>query len=254
MTMRHLRWAVMALAAWLSGAGQSIQAQEAGRQWEFSLAPYLWMSGLDGDIGASQNLPPLSVDASFTDILDVLNAAFMVAGEARKGLFSPQAAIQYYDLETEAQTPGPLFSNIDVRTKLWIASAGLSYRLAEGETGFFDVIASMRYWSLDSSLNLRGGILPAQSASGSESWYDPLFGVRGRSKLGQRWYFDGYALVALGGDSDSAWDLYGGVAYDFNARWQGVIGYRHMAVDFDKGAFLYDVSQSGPIVGFSYTF
>jgi len=254
MSIKQHRLACLALFGCLLGSWQAGQAQESQRGWDFAVAPYLWLSGLEGDIGTLPSVPPVSVDSSFGDIFDVLNMAFMIAGEARRGLFAGLADLQYYDLEPDAATPGPLFSSAAVRSKLWIASLGLGYRLAESQNGNFDVMAAMRYWSLDSTLTLREGLLPAQSFSDSESWYDPMFGVRGRSTFGQRWHFNGWALFGLGGDSDSAWDVYGGVIYDFNSRWQGRIGYRHMAVDFREGAFLYDVEQSGPMLGVSYTF
>ncbi len=49
-----------------------VTAQESDG-WKFRLTPYLWALGLDGTTAAMGNDVPL--DASFSDILDLLNIA-----------------------------------------------------------------------------------------------------------------------------------------------------------------------------------
>ena len=71
----------------LLGTAMPVNAQSAGGpsgDWRYEFTPYLWASGMKGDVQAG-NLPRTSVDMSFTDILDILDFGIMGAFEARKG-------------------------------------------------------------------------------------------------------------------------------------------------------------------------
>ncbi len=75
--------AVAVMALMLTLACPMTYAQEKGSDgWEFSLAPYLWAVGLDGDItvkGTSQ-----SVDVDFDELLDEVDYAVQLHFEAKK--------------------------------------------------------------------------------------------------------------------------------------------------------------------------
>jgi len=86
---------IFSLIAVLSAAGTPAQADEP---WQFQIAPYVWIAGLDGDVGVLPGVPPSSVDASFSDIVDNLDFGFMLAGEARKGRAGFLADILYTDI------------------------------------------------------------------------------------------------------------------------------------------------------------
>ncbi len=75
---------VFLLTAILCIATSPAQADE---NWQFQIAPYVWAAGMEGDVATLPGVPAASVDASFTDILEILNAAFMIAGEAHNGRF-----------------------------------------------------------------------------------------------------------------------------------------------------------------------
>jgi hypothetical protein len=44
------------------------------------------------------------------------------------------------------------------------------------------------------------------------------------------------------------------VGAQVSRKFRLLAGWRHFKVDYDKGDFLYDAAQSGPIVGLRYTF
>lgn len=241
--------ALFAAAFVLPGAAQADE-----QEWSFTAAPYFFMSGLKGDTAPFSGLPPVSVDASFSDIFDTLRMAFLISGEARKGRFALVADLQYYDLEANAETPGNLYSEIALGTKLNVFTGGGAYRLASNDKGFLDGIASLRYTSVDTSLSFYEGLLPTLSASAKESWLDPLVGVKGRMEFSDRWAVTGWALFTVGGDSDSNTDLFLALNYRMTENWQAQLGYRQMDTDYAKDGFVYDMVQSGPMLGVSYSF
>jgi len=99
------------------------------------------MAGQKGEVATLPSIPPADVDYDFyDDILDDLNGALMLVGEARKGRYGMVMDVAYTDIEGEDSTPGPLFSSIKLRTKSWMVSAAGFYRLAERQRAFLDVI------------------------------------------------------------------------------------------------------------------
>ncbi len=53
----------------------------------------------------------------------------------------------------------------------------------------------------------------------------------------------------FGAGSDLTWDVFGGFGYEWNDWLSTVIGYRHLEVDYDDEGFVYDVTQTGPLIG-----
>src|SRR5580765_7864644 len=74
---------MIALAVVLA-VGVPALAQSSSNDWEFGVAPYLWGAGVDGDVKIGR-LPATGVEASFSDLLDVLDIGGMLAFEGRKG-------------------------------------------------------------------------------------------------------------------------------------------------------------------------
>ena len=74
--------------------------EAATPEWEFSLAPYLWMAGLEGTVEADRL--SADVDVSFSDIWDELDIGVLAAFEARRGKFSVTTNAIYLKLSPEA--------------------------------------------------------------------------------------------------------------------------------------------------------
>ena len=182
---------------------------KTGDKWHFQLGTYGWLSGQKGTLATEPGLPAADVDLDFyVDIAGNINGAFSLIGEARKGRYGIITDINYSDIEDDEATPGPLFSTLTSRTKTWIATAAGFYRLIEQDGAFLDGMAGLRYWSVDSSLKLGAGILPARESSNREEWMDPIIGLKGLVPLGASKFFVSGALV-LGGfgvGSDFMWD------------------------------------------------
>jgi len=68
--------------------------------------------------------------------------------------------------------------------------------------------------------------------------------------MGSGWYASGWFGAAIAGESDSAWDVFGGIGYRFEPRHSVTVGYRHQSVDFRDGSFGFDVELSGPAAAY----
>ena len=223
--------------------------------WTFTIAPYLWGSSLAGTVATIPGLPPVEVDASFGDIWDNLEAAGMIVGNARKGRWGVTGDLQYIKLENATDALAPAFGTATAKATNKVFSLSAENLLANDDSSELWGSAGLRYWSVDTSLNLAAGDNPAVSASGEDSWIDPVIGLRGRVDMSDAVYLTGWAYAGgFGAGSESMFDLFGAVGYQFTPVTSAVIGYRWMSVDRQNGSFVYDVEMKGLMAGLSFTF
>jgi len=225
--------------------------------WHFQLAPYAWVAGQKGTVATLPPLPPAEIDIDFyDDILGNINGALFLVGEARKGRFGIVADAAYVDIEIEDPTPGPFFTLLDSRTQSWIVSVAGFYRLTEKQGSFLDLIGGARYWSVDSTLTLKEGLLPSRSISNNEDWFDPIIGLKGLAPLGDSSFFlSGFVVIGgFGAGSDFMWDANINLGYQWTETFSTTLGYRYLDVDYENGDFLYDVAQDGLTLGLSWRF
>ena len=71
------------------------QAALSENAWSFKVLPYIWMSGLTGDVASLPGTPPASIDVSFIDVLENLDIAGFIVGEARHGDLFFQGELAY---------------------------------------------------------------------------------------------------------------------------------------------------------------
>jgi len=212
-----------------------VQAQaKSGDKWSFQIAPYAWLAGQKGTVATLPGLPPADIEVDFyDDIVGNINFAGMLVGEVRKGRYGLFTDIVYTDIETEDPTPlGVFYSSMNSKTKSWMWSIAGLYRLVERQNRFLDIIGGFRYWSVDSELSLRGAAFPnvflEKNISNSESWVDPLIGLKGHTALGSSQFFvsGGFALGGFGVGSDFMWDASVNVGYQWTKSFSTTLGYR----------------------------
>ncbi len=229
---------------------------QAAEPWQFQIAPYVWVAGLDGDVATLPGVPAASVDASFTDILENLDFAFMIAGEAHNGRFGFFGDIFYVDVEATGSVPGSLYSSARLESQTLFATAAGFWRPWSDERASLDVMAGARFWSVDTELALGAGILAAKTVSHKEDWVDPLIGLKARGTLGGDRFFQSLNVLFGGFDvgSDLMWDVNINLGYQWTDGFSTSIGYRYLAVDYSDSGFLYDVVQQGPTLALIWRF
>jgi hypothetical protein len=217
--------------------------------WTFSVTPYFWAAGLSGEVGQF-GLPPVGVDASFSNIFDHLDFGAMAIGEARYGRYSIFGDIMYSKISGVSGSPrGILASNVAVSSETFAGVVGAGYSLFESNSGRLDVVAGVRVWSVDNDISFSGGILDGLSQSDGATWVDGIAGFRGNYSITPQVYLTGWGLVGAG-EADIDWDVAGAIGYRFNDQLSAVAGYRALGVDYNNDdGFVFDVVQQGPILG-----
>lgn len=238
-----------------AGVAPGARADDA-QGWSFEIAPYVWAAGIEGDIAPFPSLPTASVDETFGDVVDNLDGALMLVGEAREDRFGVFGDLIYLKTEATDSSPGPLFSSISVRSESVMLTALGFYRAVDRPDAFVDLLAGARYWSLDVDLSFAAGLLPATKVSNEETWIDPMVGAKARTSLGgSGMYLSGVALVGgFNVGSDFTYDLNINLGYQWTENFSTTLGYRYLAVDYRDDGFVYDVSQDGPILGLIWRF
>lgn len=247
------------LAALLLGASGTARAQDetltSSDGWQFQLSPYLWAAGLQGDVGTRSNLPTVKVDADFDDIISDTDFALMLAGDARHGRFGVLGDLVYLSLSDSNATPGGLFGGVEADMDTTFLTVAPYYRAIDDRSVALDVFAGGRLWYVDTKIKALAGRLPERSDGESQTWLDPILGVRGQAVLGR-----GFSITAsadaggFGVGSEFTWQLVGTVDYEIR-DWISVrAGYRHLDVDYKEDGFTWDVALSGPIVGVTFRF
>jgi len=231
---------------------------EAESSWTLTVAPYVWAAGLKGDVGLFGR-EPVEIDMSFSDVLSDLKFGGMVVSDLHNGSFGVFSDLIYVKTRAtesieRALLDTPVELTASVETDSFTGTLMGEFRLLNSEQMAFDLMAGARLWSVDNDisakLKLDGSKVADFSGSDGDTWVDPMIGVRSRIDTGTPFYFTGWGMIGgFGVSSDFAWDVMGGVGYQWNDWFATVVGYRALSVDYSNGGFVYDVIQHGVVAG-----
>ena len=223
--------------------------------WSFTVAPYLWMAGLQGDI-AQFGSREVEVDVSFSEIIKHFDFGAMGVTEARHGVFGILTDFEYIKLSAEANTPFGIFANdIDVTSKTLSVMAAGEFRLVESDALSVDVLAGGRLWSVRTEIDLNGGRADGTSFDDGDTWVDPIVGAKARADLTDLLYLTTWGMIGGFGVESRLQLGRHGCAWLFVQRLVSMVaGYRAMSVDYENGDFVFDVVQHGPVVGGEFRF
>ncbi|MGG5890071.1 hypothetical protein ACLF3G_23335 [Falsiroseomonas sp. HC035] len=252
-TTRRIDYAIAALllATAPAAAQESVQTVDS---WRFSLTPYMWFSGVSGEVALPRE--SRDVEADFGDILSSLQIGAMGIFEARRGRFGLVVDAMTLTTEQDVSTPrGVLFNGGTSRmTATELSMVGL-VRVGETPSWSLDLGAGLRGWWIDSKLSLNSGVAAARSASGTANVLDPLLAVRYKVNLAERIGFSTY--VDIGGfktGSRLTWQVIAALDWQATDRITAHLGYRHIEVELSRGAVDLDIALSGPIIGGTFRF
>lgn len=247
-----------------STASVQTQAPSDADTWQFEITPYLFAAGLNGTTGIGR--VSADVDLSFDDILKNLDSGFMALFEARKGKWMYGLEGVYFKLKDERASSwqGPLgntnTNSLDATVTEQIYQFTAGYRALDERTKV-DVIGAARYTQLDVDLNLAfttgADLLPdgSRGTSKTQSWWDPVIGIRVLQPFADAWTLVGYADIGgFGVGSDLTYQLLAGVNWQFARSWIAKAGYRYLYQDYENDGFIWDMSASGLYLGAGFRF
>jgi hypothetical protein len=243
----------MAALMTLLFAGTAVAADE---DWRHHLVLYGIGASIDGKTGIGN--ATADVDVGFDDILDNLEFGAMVAYRAERGRWAVVADLIYMALEQEKDGLGVSgATRAKVEADQLIFEVDGSYALTER----LDAYGGLRYWQLDTELEVVGGgpLGATLSADKTEDWVDPLVGLRYVLPITDRWQLIGRGDIGgFGVGSDFTWHVSGFAAWQVSEHGSVLLGFRFLDVDYDDGSgtgrFRWDVTEGGPSAGFAWRF
>jgi hypothetical protein len=207
------RYAWIAVGAFVVPSTTAFAQQEGVPNW--SITPYIWAPTTTVDlIVRDTNIG--GGDIAFSDLVDSLDAAFILQVEGGKGKWSAFGDLNY--LETSDSSSRTVFT-IDVRNK----------------QTFLD--AAVAYWP------------------GGGDYYDALIGLRYRFDFSDRWSLQTRADTSFG-DSEGTFLVRANFGYIVGQRQQNRVhfGYQYKQAEFKDGDLVSDFTFHGPMAGFSFVF
>ena len=223
--------------------------EEDGISW--SITPYAWAPLTKVDLTFQDT--SIGGEIRFKDVLDTIDAAFMVTVEGGKGRWSAFADMTYADASDDSERN---LLTIRSRNKQQFIDVGISW-WPGGIGSPLSVIGGLRYTGFDSRFdfvsNLTGEILASEKSD--SSYNDILLGLRYRLALSERW-----ALLTRGdasfGESDGTVMLRAHLSYAVGKQRQNGIlfGYQYKQADFDDSGLQFEFRFHGPTAGFKFRF
>ncbi len=213
----------------------------------YELWVYAWLTALDGNVAVG----PLEseVNASFSDVLEGLDFAFMAALRSEQGPW-----VWTVDVFT-ANLTNDFARSVTVKTDQQMLRATGGVRLESGMEFFIGA----RAIDIRNPLRLRLPDNTVVSSKGSKSWVDPIVGMGYRGDLTDR--LELVATTDIGGfgiASDLSWSATAMLRYHFSERFSMSGGYRILDIDYEEGRgnrkFGYDVDTSGPAIALAWQF
>jgi len=234
---------------------EPIMAEESSA-WKQQLVIYGWLPTFDGTL--TYQVPGQDEDKeSDFSAIDSLDAVFMATYEVRKDKWSFLTDVIYLGMSGgETVGDGRVQTTFDEEFTAWLLSFYGGYNLIDNGTSTLDVIAGVRYFSLDvdASITFEGpfGRNPSILISPSFEVYDAVVGVKGRVDINENWYIP-YLFDIGTGDSDLTWQGQASIGYRFG--WGDVLAtYRYVHYEKDGLKLVEDFDLYGPKVGVVFHF
>ena len=240
-----------ALSVPVSAAQSAAPELEEQPGWTFTLAPYYWAAGFDGNLTIDgQEIEGDGDSSGFPGELS-LAGGFLGHFEARKGPWAFALSPVYVNVSIDGDDTPPTDTDLELRGT--IVDGFASFALGKG----WELLGGVRYYSLASNVDVSIGGVPQPDLDTSRAWVDPIVGLRYGTAFGDDWSFQARADAGgFGIGSDFAWNAATEVGYRL-AKWARLfLGYRALDFDFADGSgsdrVEYDVRLWGPLVGVAF--
>lgn len=223
----------------------------ASPEWEHSLVLYLLGPTIEGTVGVGRIEGDMKIDPS--DVFDSLEMGFLGGWVAEKDGWGFMLDVVYMDLEADVELVNGRVPGEIGNTQLITVANGL-YPMTES----LQFMVGVLYNDVTMKVNLDGPLQP-RSARTSESWFDPMLGLRYERALSERWAFATFGQIGgFGVSSDFTWQAAANVSWSITGRTSLMLGYRYIDFDYDSGEgrdrFKFDIAEHGFAAGFRFDF
>ena len=234
----------------LTIVSSSAWAQDSD-QWDWKIAPYLWMTNLDGSL----SMGPIDqdIDMSFSDILSDLEIGGSVFAEFGKGNHAVHIDYTYLRIKPDPTVlPSPPFPpNGELSSKLTVNIFEPAYNYRWKGPGGPALVLGARM--TDMSIRLSPENLPA--VTGGPSWWDYFVGIKTHNAISPKWDFEFYGTVGTGG-SDLPWTAQAMFNRSYSNDNRLNLGFRVWGVDYsetkDSQVTALDLTYYGFMIGYEF--
>jgi hypothetical protein len=234
-----------------------VDAPESGSPpaWRATVSTYAWLAGFSGQVRPMRQAPAVSIDKSFSEVWDNLDASLFVNAMARRGRWVLLGDLNHTsssDSGTIPVMPGLTARGGFSQTTL-LALSG--YRLHEDAQQSFDVYGGARWWRVRSHVSARLGGTPVLSMADRFQWIDPVLAARYRRAFTTKDEMLLYAdLGGFGVGAKRSWQWLALYNRALGRRWMFSAGYRMVSTDYRAGGHVHDVRIGGPLLGLTWRF
>jgi hypothetical protein len=264
---------VLTLLLWLVLAPTGVFAKEADAedspaesgnplpatddQWRFTIAfPMLWVPDIDGKIRGDE---PVDFSITFEEILENLTFGMMFELYANRGPYGLAFRSNFMQVEDESSRSGLLDTRVQTNLDMGVNDLLASFRVHDKlrlVTGVRHIFAKVE---LDIYSTLGGTeVFDETITVADDNQFDYLVGINFNHWVNDRWGLMLNSDFALAGDNDRDISAELRALYrisDLNNFW---FGYRYLQIGNDSKqdgiTYKVDMIQSGPTVGWAFTF
>lgn len=230
-------------------------AQEWSKGWSGRATLYGWLTAAELD--STVPLPrggslDSSVSVGLGDILDALDFAAFANVEARRDRLVLLGDLMYTKLSTDGA--GPAGASIKTGLKTFVGFGAVGWCVWSDDRASIDAFGGARVVSTEIDLSRRGRFA-SQRASASETFVDPVIGMRVGYQAADRLELRVAADIGgFGVGSKFSWDAFAGGSYAFTEQVRGELGFRYLSIDYENDGVEVDLQLYGPTVGLSVAF
>lgn len=240
-------------------------AQPSG--WQFQATAYGWATALKGESGV-RNLPPVSIDLSFVDLLKNLDGAVMGAFLAKNDNWMILTDLTWAQISADALVKPPGIrrptlaailpgTRVEFEMRQLMASAIAGYHLPLASSDFdLYATAGIRYQRMTGKIEATPGLIPVTISNSSiEQWADPIIGLAATWRINDRWFANAIADVGgFGVGSRFTTQGFASVGYRWTEAISTALGYRAIYTDYRNDGFSYRATQHGVFSSIAYHF
>jgi hypothetical protein len=237
---------------WSWATGPSMRHEEGKRDWGVEVVPYLWVAGLDGELGF-KDAGTIGVEASFSDLASNLDTGIAGLMDFRYRRWHVLVDGSWVRL-TKTVTPDarPVIESVTLTPSVAFGTAGVSYELPLDWPMSIETYLAARWWHItaDATLVTAG---PTASFGITEVWADAIVGARISYAITDKWRVRLVGDVG-GGSADLDWQAMASVSWMFHRNIGVTLAYRILGVDYSSSTLIYDIRQSGFLLGFNFAY
>ena len=238
-----------AVATTLVAGTAATPAQAAEKEWNVEVMPYLWASGIKGDLNVGGQ--DINVDASFSDLLEMMEIGGGLLMRAERSQWVLWTQVDYMAMNTDKLDDPPEHARLDSNTTIFTGAIGRNFGGSGGRSSV-DVLVGVRYIEFDDKLRFD----TLGTFNRDRSFTDPVIIVRPSFRLSERWRLNPTFSYGDGGDSESTYELQPQIQFQMTEKVALRFGYRklHYKIENSSNGNGFDGSFEGVLIGIGGTF